>query len=96
MSPVIAALFGALGALLHDAYELGGVVRARRGDVPDEWFGIAFVVASLLRIVCGAVLAGLVAVAEDTGPIGSILIGMLGPMALQYVAASSDIGKGRR
>lgn len=96
MSPLGAGLLGALGALLHDVFELAEVVRARRGDVPEEWSSPPFLLATLLRIGAGAAVAVVVAILESVGPIACILLGVLGPLGLQRLAASSDTGKGRR
>lgn len=90
-----AAAFGALGAALHDAIELAEVVTARRREVPDEWKRVGFLLAGVLRIVAGAALAALVAAAEEVGPVGAVLIGILGPLALQRVAGLMfDAGRG--
>jgi len=91
-----AALFGALGAILHDAFELGEVIVARRRDVPAEFRTGAFALASILRILAGAALAALVAAVEPIGPLGATLIGVLGPLLLQRVAdLIFDTGQGR-
>ena len=84
-----------LGAALHDAYELAIVLRARRNDVPDEWKQGPFIVATLLRVAAGGVLAGGLGAIDQVGPIGAVLVGVLAPLAVQRVAAWSDIGMGR-
>lgn len=96
MTVPAAALFGALGAILHDAFELGEVILARRRDVPSEFRTAAFALASVLRILAGAAIAALVAAVEDVGPLGATLIGGLGPLVLQRVAdLVFDTGQGR-
>ncbi len=95
MNWVLAGLLGALGAGLHDAYELSVVLRARRNDVPDEWKQGPFLVATMLRLLSGAILAGVLGALDEVGPIGATLVGVLAPLGVQRFAAWSDIGMGR-
>ena len=95
MNWVFAGLLGAFGAGLHDAYELSVVLRARRNDIPDEWKRAAFIVASLLRVLSGAVLAGVLGALDEVGPIGALFVGVLAPLGVQRFAAWSDVGMGR-
>jgi hypothetical protein len=79
----LAAALGALGALLHDGFELGEVLRSRRNDVPEEWRTAAFLVATALRVAAGAGLAALLAFYDQVGPLGAVFVGILGPPLLQ-------------
>jgi len=81
-----AAAIGALGAALHDGFELAGVLAARHRDVPEEFRTLGFVLAGLLRLLAGAALAALIAAVEPIGPVGALLIGVLGPLLLQRIA----------
>ncbi len=96
MIVVKAALLGALGAALHDVFELISVFAARRGELPPEWRTFGFFAASLLRLLAGAGLAAFVAAVEPLGALGSVLIGVLGPLLLQRIAGLLfDTGHGR-
>ena len=92
---VLAVLLGVLGAALHDAYELSEVVRSRRKDVPDEWKTGPFIAATAIRIGAGGALAGVLGAFGEVGPIGALLVGVVGALAVQRMAAARDMGSGR-
>ena len=95
MNWVLAALLGVLGAALHDAYELSDVVRSRRKDIPDEWKSGPFIAATAIRVGAGGVLAGVLGALDEVGPIGALLVGVVGALAVQRMAAARDMGSGR-
>ena len=90
----VAALIGAAGALVHDAIELGEVLRSRRNDIPEEWRSIAFLTAELLRILAGSGIAAALAFGDQVGPLGAFFVGLLGPALLQR--AMSVLNRPRR
>ena len=95
MDWILAALLGIVGAALHDAYELSVVLKARRNDVPDEWKRAPFLVATAIRLAAGGALAAVLGATGQVHAIGAVLVGILGPLAVQRLAALSDIGVGR-
>ena len=82
---MLAALLGATGAMVHDAFELGDVLRSRRRHIPEEWRTFAFACAEGMRIAAGAAIAVALAFADQVGPLGAFFVGILGPPFLQRV-----------
>jgi hypothetical protein len=85
MDVVFAAILGVAGAGLREAFELGDILRHRRGDWPEEWRGGAFIVAEGLRILAGGVFAGGLAGFDQVGQAGAFVVGAIAPSIVQYL-----------
>lgn len=85
MSLILAVVLGALGAAIRELFELAEVVRSRRGDIPDDWRRSPFVIAELLRIAGGSVVAVVLYGFDQVGPGGAVIVGMLGPAFVQRI-----------
>ena len=85
MSVVLAAILGVAGAGMREAFELGDILRHRRGDWPEEWRSAAFVLAEALRVAAGGVIAAVLAQFNQVGQAGAIVVGAIGPSLVQYV-----------
>ncbi len=78
-------MLGVVGAGLRDAFEIGDILRHRRGDWPEEWRTGAFALAELTRMLVGGALAAALARFDQVGPLGALLVGGVGPSIVQYV-----------
>lgn len=85
MSVLLAAMLGVAGAGLREAFELGDILRHRRGFWPDEWKSVAFFLAEALRIAAGGVFAAVLARFDQVGQVGAIIVGGVAPSLVQYV-----------
>ncbi len=85
MDVILAAALGIAGAILREAFELGDILRHRRGAWPDEWRGMSFYFAEALRIIAGGLLAATLAGINELGFLSAFVVGMFGPSLVRYV-----------
>lgn len=81
------AIWGLLGGLLVDGLEFWGIVRANSGRCPERYRTLPFVVAEILRLGAGAVLAVAFGTANQaTAPLGVMAIGMAAPLVVEKLS----------
>lgn len=81
------ALWGALGGLIVDALEFYRVVRNNGGRWPEDMRSLAFLVAELIRLGVGAILA--VAFASSghvSDTLGALAVGAAAPLIAEKLA----------
>ena len=65
---------------------------SRNRDVPDEFRTVAFVVATLVRMLAGAAFGGALGATGQVGPIGAAFVGVLGPIFVERLAFLTESG----
>ena len=90
MSWIDAALWGVLGSCAVEGLDCNTAVRRHgrwpwRARGPHEVGAFGYVVAELIRLIIGGVLAA-AAVSQFTGPVGALAVGIAAPLIVERLA----------
>jgi hypothetical protein len=89
------AVCGLLGGALVIGMEFISDVKTNKGELPDEWKRSGWILAQLVRVALGGVLAGLFAHSDQiSGALGAAGVGAAAPVIIeklsQFVQAGQD------